>query len=595
MASRFSLEAVFRAIDKFSSPMKKITGSTKKFTQTIKKDFAKAQRQVNNFGNNFKRNLGRNVLIGVGIAAAAITKLTIESTKAWDIQAAAIKNVEAGLTSTAGIAGRTLAQLEQQARSLQANTFIGDEKILQGVTAQMLTFTNVTENNFDRAQKSIIDVAAKLNGLNTTQENLKSISIAVGKALNAPRQNLGALGRMGIQFSKDQINLIKTLDSTGQKAKAQEMILGELERQYGGTAAALAKTAGGMQLSFKNTTGDMLELIGKGIEPLRLKFLEFLNKVLPKLLPIIKQFTDFIEKNADAIFETFISVASTAWNVLKAIGSVVSTVIKILKPFAPIIMGIVGAMIAYKAILIIAAIAQGIMNFVMAANPIGLIIIAIGVLIGLIVMLVKNWGKITKALKGAWNVIKKTGKQLWNNLVKGLEKIGGWIKKNPEIFSVLFGPLSVVVGVIQELINSWDIIVAKFKSGDILGALAQIGKAFLAGLLVPVQGLLELFAKIPGLEGLAGGAAEKIKKMRDDLRGFEIEGKKGEGEGKEISMGPVTPAERTATIMKREESTSTGELIIRDKTGRAELGKQKGKKGGYKIKLKSSAAFEGVS
>jgi uncharacterized protein YoxC len=595
MASRFSLEAVFRAIDKFSSPMKKITGSTKKFTRAIKKDFAKAQRQVNNFARNFKRNLGRNILVGVGIAVAAITGLAVKSSQAWDIQAAAIKNVEAGLESTAGVAGRTLAQLEKQAVSLQKNTFIGDEKILQGVTAQMLTFTNVTESRFDRAQQAVIDITAKLNGLNVTQENLKSISLATGKALNAPVQNLGALGRMGIQFSKEQKETIKVLASTGQVAKAQEIILAEIEKQYGGTAAALAKTAGGMQASLKNMGGDMLELIGKGIEPLRLKFLEFLSKILPKLLPIIEKFTNFIEKNADAIFETFINVASTAWNVLKTFGKVSSTVFNILKPFAPIIMGIVAAFIAYKATLIVAAIVQAIMAVTGNAMllPIYLIVIAIGILIALIIIVIKNWKKIITVLKKAWGIIKKTGKGIWNNLVKGLKKVGDWISKNSEIFSVFFGPLAGVVGIIDELILSWDKIVEKFKEGDILGAIVQIGRAMLAGLLVPVQGLLELFAKIPGLEDIAGGAAEKIKKIREDLRGFEVKEKK-EGEGKKVSVAPITPAERSATILKEEKTT--GELIIKDETGRAVIGKGKGsKKKGYNIRLKSSAAFGGVS
>ena len=156
----------------------------------------------------------------------------------------------------------------------------------------------------------------------------------------------------------------------------------------------------------------------------------------------------------------------------------------------------------------------------------------------------------------------------------------------------MFGPLAPVVGIIQEIIAAWDRVVEKFKSGDILGAIVQIGRSMLAGLLAPVQGFLELIAKIPGLEELAGGAAEKIKEIRGGLRGFELEGKK-EGEGKEVSVAPVTPAERTATIIKEERSES--ELIIKDSTGKAKLGKRKGSKKGTKIRLQHSGAFEGVS
>ena len=52
MASRFSIEAVFRAIDKMTGPIKKMTIQNKKFTRAIKRDFTKAQRSVQNFGRN---------------------------------------------------------------------------------------------------------------------------------------------------------------------------------------------------------------------------------------------------------------------------------------------------------------------------------------------------------------------------------------------------------------------------------------------------------------------------------------------------------------------------------------------------------------
>jgi len=592
MASRFSLEAVFRAIDKFTSPVNKMTGTSRRFSNALQRDFRRAQRQVNNFATNFKRNLGRNLLIGVGIATAAIGKLAVESSKAWDIQAAAIKNVEAGLKSTGGTAGRTLEQLQKQAADIEKNTFIGDESVLQGVTAQMLTFTNLTGRQFDRAQQVVVDVDAKIKGLNVTTESLTSRSIQLSKALNDVA-NLGALSKSGIQFSAEQKKLAKELYNTGRIAEYQDLVLTELERQYGGTAAALAQTAGGMQLQLKNTTGTMLELIGKGIEPLRLKFLEFMNKVLPKLLPIIAKFTSFIENNADAIFSTFIGVLSGAWNVLKVIGNVLSTVFKILKPFAPIIMGIVGAMLAYKAALIIAAIAQGIMNAVMAVNPITLIIIGIGILIGLIYILIKNWNKIIRVFKKAWDIIKKVGRAIGDFFIKGFQKLGEWLDKNFSKFSMFLGPIGALIEIIRELGSQWENIKKIFSEGDILGGILQIGKAILSGLLAPIQGFLELVSQIPGVGDLAKGGAEKIRQLREGLRGFENKsGKETEG-GKDISFLPITTTtERTTTAI--EETTSKSELIIKDESGKAKLGKRKGSKKGTKIKLESSAVFEGA-
>lgn len=618
MGSRYSIDAVFRAIDKFTDPLKKMTKSTKTFSKSLKTDFAKAQRSVRNFTKNFKKNLGRNILIGVGAATAAITKLAVESSKAWDMQAAAVRNVESGVKSTSKAANRSLQQLEKQAALLQANTFIGDESILQGVTAQMLTFTNVTESRFDRAQQAIIDVAAKLNGLNVSQENLRSTSLQLGKALNDPVANLGSLGRMGIQFSKSQKSVIKDLVEIGKLSEAQNIILTEIERQYGGTAAALAKTAGGMQLSTKNLTSDMLELVGKGIEPLRIKFLQFLNKVLTKLLPYIKKFTDFIEKNADAIFKTFIDTLTVVWNVIKTGIDVLSFIFKILKPFTPIIISIVSAFAAYKGVLLVVAAAQQIVNAVMRANPINTVALAIGILIGLIILIVQHWEEIVTWFKISWYVFVKTAKSIWDNiigaikaaidwivkianviwntlvaafkaaidwivktavtiwetLVKAFQIAVDWIANVGEKFTFILGPIGFLISALIEVAKQWDNIVEAFKTGDILGGILKIGGALVSGLLAPIQGFLELVSKIPGLGGLAKKGALKIAEIRAGLTGE--------------TLTPVSPAERSATI--REERTSSGELIIRDETGRAEIKNQKEKQG-YKIKLQPSGAF----
>jgi len=589
MASRFSIETIFSAIDKFTAPLSKMTRSSKTFTKTLKADYAKAQRQVESFAKNFKKNLGRNLLIGVGIATAAATKLIMDGAKAWDIQAAAIENVRAGLQSTANGAGRSLEQLERQASSLQANTFIGDESILQGVTSQLLTFTNITESRFDRAQSAIMDVSAKLNGVNVTSETLRSTSIQLGKALNDVA-NMSSLSRSGIQFTEVQKKEAKALYAAGKMAEYQNLVLTEIERQYGGTAAALSKTAGGMQLQVKNLTSDMLELVGKGIEPLRLKFLQFATvKFLPTLMPYIEKLTAFIENNADVIFKTFMDTLTFLFNVIKTGVKVFIFLFKILKPFAPIIFGIVGALIAYKIIMLAAAAAQMILNGVMAVNPVTLIVIAIGVLIGLIYLLVKNWDKVVAALKAAWDWIVKVTKAIIDGIVKAFKNLIDAIWNTEKgftmfssIISVVLGPIGILISMIMEVGRSWDVITEKFKSGDILGGILAIGGALLSGLLAPIQGFLELISKIPGLSKLAGGGAKKIEDLRMMLK----------GEKKEPVMAPISPTERALTSYRKEETTTTnkGEVTIVDKTGKAVVTK-KPAAGLYTLNLQTSGGF----
>jgi len=67
--------------------------------------------------------------------------------------------------------------------------------------------------------------------------------------------------------------------------------------------------------------------------------------------------------------------------------------------------------------------AQWAWNVAMDANPVGLIILGIGALIGIVVLLVKHWDVVKKAGAVAWNWIKDAASSAWNFI----KKIPGWI------------------------------------------------------------------------------------------------------------------------------------------------------------------------
>ena len=102
----------------------------------------KAQKKLKKFGKSVTKagqNLSRNLtlpIVGLGIA----------SIKAFDEQQKAIAQVEAGLKSTGNQVGFTSKKLQEMAADLQKTTLFGDEEILKGATAQLLTFTNITGN-----------------------------------------------------------------------------------------------------------------------------------------------------------------------------------------------------------------------------------------------------------------------------------------------------------------------------------------------------------------------------------------------------------------------------------------------------------------
>ncbi len=175
----------------------------------------------------------------------------------YDVQSKAIAQVETGLRTTGNAAGFTSQQLQKMASDLQNNSLFGDEEILQNATAQLLTFTNITGEQFARTQQAALDMSARLDG------DLKGAAIRLGKALNDPVANLSALGDSGVQFSKAQKEVIKALAEGGQMAEAQNIILAELERQYGGSAEAAAAAGAGWRTQLNMALGDLQESFGE--------------------------------------------------------------------------------------------------------------------------------------------------------------------------------------------------------------------------------------------------------------------------------------------------------------------------------------------
>lgn len=172
-------------------------------------------------------------------------------------QERAERKVEQAVKQTGQAAGFTADELKRVASGLQEITTFGDEQILNEVTAQMLTFTNITGENFLKAQRSALDLATVLDG------DLKSASIMLGKALNDPVQGLNAMRRVGVAFSDDQQAMIKNLVEQNDLLGAQAVILEEVNRQYGGQAEAVADTLTGKITQAQNKIGDSMEQIGK--------------------------------------------------------------------------------------------------------------------------------------------------------------------------------------------------------------------------------------------------------------------------------------------------------------------------------------------
>lgn len=206
------------------------------------------------------RRAGQGMARFGAMATAATAPVLIafrDSLALYDVQARAEAKVAQAITSTGGAAGFTADELFRVASGLQEMTRFGDEEILASVTGQLLTFTNIAGDEFRRAQVAALDLSTVL------ENDVKSSAIMLGKALNDPVKGLSALGKAGIQFSAEQKAVIQSLAETGRVAEAQQLILSELERQYGGQAEASARTGLGALAQLSNAWGDVKEEVGR--------------------------------------------------------------------------------------------------------------------------------------------------------------------------------------------------------------------------------------------------------------------------------------------------------------------------------------------
>jgi hypothetical protein len=199
----------------------------------------------------------------IGLATAAFGALAAGVKISADEAIEAEKNLtqlRSVLASTGGAAGVTEEAALALAQSLSETTEFSDDAVLSAENL-LLTFTKISSDTFPQATKITADLAVAL------KTDLNSAAMQVGKALNDPIKGVASLGRAGVQFSADQKNMIQSLVDTGQTAKAQQIILKELEMQVGGSAASAGNTFAGQWEIAKNQMLNMAESIGTKLLP----------------------------------------------------------------------------------------------------------------------------------------------------------------------------------------------------------------------------------------------------------------------------------------------------------------------------------------
>lgn len=155
------------------------------------------------------------------------------------------------------------------------------------------------------------------------------------------------------------------------------------------------------------------------------KFLKTVAKFIAFIFFFIRRLWKNLKDKGviDAIGKAFDTALTIAGGFLKVIIEIIS----FLSQFHGLIEAIVIAVIAWK-------VAQGALNLIMAANPIGLIITAVAALIAIIVLLVKNWDNVVRFIKELWDKFVGFWKGLWEGIKNAMMAALNFLKKAWEKF-----------------------------------------------------------------------------------------------------------------------------------------------------------------
>lgn len=314
-----------------------------------------------------------------GIAGAAIAGSAIIAMKGW-VDAAnermrGEQQLQAVLKSTGGAVGMTAQQLINLAGKMQEVTTISDDTVLAGEN-MLLTFTNIGKDVFPQTTQTMLDMATAMNnGVTPSAEQLKGTAIQLGKALNDPTEGLSALGRVGVKFTDDQKKLIEHLQKTGDLMGAQKIILGELGREFGGSAAQQANTFEGQMKQLNNAFGDVQEELGMMLLPTLLQFRDMVKDLVSWLQNMSPEMKEWVVKIALG--------AAAVGGLLMVVGALGVAIPAIVTGFTS-----VGVIIGF-----------------LATNPIGWLILAIMAVGTWMMATGTTWQEVVLNMQATWQVM----------------------------------------------------------------------------------------------------------------------------------------------------------------------------------------------
>ncbi len=485
------------------------------------------------------------------------------------------------------VKGTTQAQVNEIIKygdALELVTTVEGDATVAGAS-QLATF-QLQGSTIKTLLPALQDLAVSSYGVSVSQEQMQSMANLVGKVMTG---SASALTRYGVTMTDAQKSILQTgteseraamlVEVLGQNfgglaesmAKTPEGRIVQLRNAWGsvkdivGYGVLPAVTSVVTFLASKIPAAQAV--MTKAVDAVKVPFVWLKDNLLPPLTTAFQNVWDYgvsafdniksaVEQNEskfasvgtlltsvrDALFNAFESCKpALSWvkdtglpllvtglgGVLQIASGVLNFFVNNWSAIAPIITGIVGAILIYKGavtaiqvaqkawnvVQLICTAAQWAWNVALTANPIGIIIVAIGALIAIGVALWMNWDSVCAWCKqafqavgdffvsvgtaigdffvGLWTGIKDTAVSVWDGITGFLS--GAWN-------TISSAATSVFTGIGNAIKNVWNGIVNAIK-GAINSIISGIN-SMIRGAVNGINGLINGINKVTGAVGI---------------------------------------------------------------------------------------------
>lgn len=365
------------------------------------------------------KSLGAELIgaLGIGFAVWKGVEFIEQGVHGMHEMEQAAAQVKAGLASTGEAAGLTFEELEEQARKLATALPYSRAQILD-MQAQLLTFPAVAKETFGDASQAILDMASR------THRGTNEIAIMVGKALQDPTKGVTALRRVGVNFNAAQTEIIKKLAETGHAGKAQALILKELNLEFAGSAKAAADAD--PLFRYNKIMGSIKMEVGE----LAIELLKKLTPALEWVATATKGTLHWMEEHKGLLKAIGYGVlaAASAYGIYKGVllsaiavqkAKAIWDTIQIASLYTE-----AGAAGGLSVMMTLLTAAQYALNVAMTANPIGIIIVGIGLLVAAVVYCYNKFDWFRGGINAAWATFKGLGAFIEDSFMAVLHGLG---------------------------------------------------------------------------------------------------------------------------------------------------------------------------